>query len=140
MSDVVSKLTVLFSDPFWIGIYERTSENRYEVSKIVFGAEPKDYEVYEFMLKNWAKLRFSPSFSAEIRDEKYVNPKRMQRAVHRQVEKSAYIGTKAQQALKLQQEQSKLEHKEKSKEERDAEAERKFRLKQEKRLEKHKGH
>ena len=55
-----SSLTILFEDPFWIGLYERIIEDKYEVSKIIFGAEPKDYEVYDFLLKNWNKLRFSP--------------------------------------------------------------------------------
>ena len=31
-----------------------------EACRIVFGAEPKDYEVYDFLLKNWHRLRFSP--------------------------------------------------------------------------------
>lgn len=44
-------LTILFEDPFWIGLYERFDEDKYEVCKITFGAEPKDYEVYEFLLK-----------------------------------------------------------------------------------------
>lgn len=48
MDTGVSKLTVLFEDPFWIGLYEREYNGRYEVCKITFGAEPKDYEVYDF--------------------------------------------------------------------------------------------
>ena len=40
------RLTVLFEDPFWIGIYERTCDGQYEVCKITFGTEPKDYEVF----------------------------------------------------------------------------------------------
>ena len=43
-------LTILFEDPFWIGLYERFDEDKYEVCKITFGAEPKDYEVYELRL------------------------------------------------------------------------------------------
>ena len=35
----------LFEAPFWIGLYERTDNGRYEVCKITFGSEPKDYEV-----------------------------------------------------------------------------------------------
>ena len=29
-------LTVLFEAPFWIGLYERIDENKYEVCKITF--------------------------------------------------------------------------------------------------------
>ena len=56
MSTVLqSTLTILFEAPFWIGVYERFDEGYYEVCKITFGSEPKDYEVYDFLLKNYAK-------------------------------------------------------------------------------------
>ena len=48
----VSYTHLLFEAPFWIGLYERTDGGKYEVCKITFGSEPKDYEVYEFLLKN----------------------------------------------------------------------------------------
>lgn len=139
MGTVVSKLTVLFEDPFWIGLYEREGNGCYEVCKITFGAEPKDYEVYEFLLKNWDILRFSPSIEAEMTVDKRVNPKRMQRLIHKQVADHG-IGTKAQQALKLQQEQGKLERKSRSREKREEEKQLQFDLRQEKRKEKHRGH
>ena len=50
------------------------------------------------------------------------------------------IGTKSQQALKLQQEQNKQERKVRSREQREAESQRLFELKQMKKREKHKGH
>lgn len=40
---VKSSLTVMFEAPFWIGVYERFDEGYYEVCKITFGSEPKDY-------------------------------------------------------------------------------------------------
>ena len=49
------------------------------------------------------------------------------------------IGTKAQQALKLQHEQGKLERKVKSREQKEAEKERQFVLRQEKKKAKHRG-
>lgn len=50
------------------------------------------------------------------------------------------IGTKSQQALKLQQEQNKQERKVISQEKKEAEKLRMFELKQQKKREKHKGH
>lgn len=50
------------------------------------------------------------------------------------------IGTKSQQAIKLLQEQNKLERKVKSREQKEAEELRLFELKQQKKKEKHKGH
>lgn len=69
-----SSLTILFEAPFWIGLYERTDNGKYEVCKITFGSEPKDYEVYEFLLKNWHKLKFSPPIQTEVAIERKSIP------------------------------------------------------------------
>lgn len=133
-----SSLTVLFENPFWVGIYERIDDGKYEVCKITFGAEPKDYEVYDFLLKNWHKLKFSPSVKADKVEELKVNPKRMQREINSQL-KNKGIGTKAQQALKLQHEQTKIERKTQSREQKEAEKERQYAMRQEKKKLKHRG-
>lgn len=133
-----SSLTVLFEPPFWVGIYERIDDGKYEVCKITFGAEPKDYEVYDFLLKNWHKLKFSPSVKVDKIEELKVNPKRMQREINSQL-KNKGIGTKAQQALKLQHEQTKIERKTQSREQREAEKERQYALRQEKKKLKQRG-
>ena len=138
MMDTVScSLTVLFEDPFWIGVYERVDGGLYEAARIVFGAEPKDCEVLEFVQKHYFSLPFSPAVATAVREIKR-NPKRMQREVKKQVQETG-IGTKSQQALKLRQEQSKQARRERSREQRLAEAERMFELKQQKKKEKHRG-
>ena len=137
MDKVSGKLTVFFEEPFWIGVFERLSEGKLSVCKVTFGAEPKDYEIYDFALKNYGRLRFSPAVAADVR-EAARNPKRVQREVRRQVQNTG-IGTKAQQALKLQQEQWKTERKTVSREQREAEKQRQFELKQQKKKEKHRG-
>lgn len=139
MELTISKLTVYFEDPFWVGVYERTHGGQYEVCKVTFGAEPRDYEVWDFFLQNWRRLKFSPPIPAAEQEQRRVNPKRMQRQIQKQLQTPG-VGTKAQQALKLQQEQGKLARKAQSREMREAEAERRFALRQEKRREKHKGH
>ena len=137
MDKVSGKLTVFFEEPFWIGVFERLSEGKLSVCKVTFGAEPKDYEIYDFVLKNYGRLRFSPAVAADVR-EAARNPKRVQREVRRQVQNTG-IGTKAQQALKLQQEQWKTERKTAGRERREAEKQRRFELKQQKKKEKHRG-
>lgn len=62
----------------------------------------------------------------------------MQREIRRQIETSG-IGTKEQQALKLQHEQSKVQRKTKSREQKEAEKDREFALRQEKKKAKHRG-
>ena len=133
-----SSLTILFEAPFWIGLYERIDGDKYEVCKITFGAEPKDYEVYDFLLKNWQTLKFSPPVKTDRIEERKINPKRMQREINSQLQDRG-IGTKAQQALKLQHEQNKLERKIQSREQREAEKERQYALRQEKKKAKHRG-
>ena len=75
----------------------------------------------------------------EALEEIKKNPKRMLKEVRKQLQNTG-IGTKSQQALKLQQEQNKHERKVKSREQKMAEADRMFELKQQKKKEKHKGH
>ena len=139
MEQGYATLTVLFQDPLWVGIYERREGRTYQVCKITFGAEPKDYEVYAFLLEHWRHLPFSPSMEAAAPEERRINPKRMQRQIQKSLQNTG-IGTKAQQALQLQREQGKEARKKVSRKEREAEADRQFALRQEKRREKHKGH
>ena len=132
-------LTVLFEDPFWVGLYEREAAGTYQVCKITFGAEPKDHEVYAFLLEHWRHLPFGHSMEGAVPEERRVNPKRIQQQIRRSLQNTG-IGTKAQQALQLQREQDKKERSRRCREDREAEAQRQFALRQEKRREKHKGH
>ncbi len=136
--DVSGRLTVFFEEPFWVAVYERTRGKKMEAARVVFGAEPKDCDVYAFFLKNWKRLRFSPPVAAGREQAKEISPKRMQRAIRKQLSAPG-AGTKAQQALKLLQEQNKTERKEKSRRQREAEEQRKFEMRQQKRKEKHRG-
>lgn len=133
------KLTVMFQEPFWIGLCERECGGTLEVCRIPFGAEPKDGEVYEFWLKNGGSLKFSPALSeGSGLAERRKSPKRLQREA-RELTRPSRIGTKAQQALKLQQEQGKEKRHALSKMQREAEEQRRFALRQEKRKDKHRG-
>ena len=138
MDKVSGKLTVYFEEPFWVGIFERIEDGKLSVAKVTFGAEPKDYEVQEYVQKYYFSLKFSPAVDTVVKDIKR-NPKRMQREAKKQMQEIG-IGTKSQQALKLQQEQNKQECKLRSQEKKEAEKLRMFELKQQKKREKHKGH
>ena len=138
MGKVSGKLTVYFDEPFWVGVFERIEDGKLSAAKVTFGTEPKDYEVYEFVLKHYYSLQFSPAVATVVKEVKR-NPKRMQRDVKKQLQDTG-IGTKSQQALKLQQEQNKQSRKVKSREQKLSEAERLFELKQQKKKERHRGH
>ena len=141
-----SSLTVFFEDPFWVGIFERIDEGKLSVCKVTFGAEPKDYDVWEFVLRHYNELVFSPAVETETK-QTADNPKRRLRNaskrrlrnVRKQTERSG-IGTKSQQALQLQREEMKTERRQLNREERDAEAQRRFEMKQAKKKEKRRGH
>ena len=130
-------LTVYFEDPFWVGLFEKIAEGKLSVCKVTFGAEPKDYEVLDYLLKNYSRLKFSPTVAITEKNSK-VNPKRMQRIARKQTLEKG-IGTKSQQALQLQREEGKQKRKELSKEKKEAEKQRLFEIKQQKRKEKHRG-
>lgn len=138
MDKASGKLTVYFEEAFWIGVFERIEDGKLSVAKVTFGAEPKDYEVQEYIRKHYSSLKFSPAVDTVVKDIKR-NPKRMQREAKKQMQEIG-IGTKSQQALKLQQEQNKQERKLRSQEKKEAEKLRMFELKQQKKREKHKGH
>ena len=137
MDKATNKLTIFFEKPFWIGIFERIENGSLSVAKVIFGAEPKDYEVYDFVLNHYYELRFSPSVSGAV-SEKPRNPKRVQRELKKQLSNIG-IGTKSQQALKLQQEQVKTERKQHSRELKEVESQRQYELRQQKKKEKHRG-
>ena len=133
------KLTVYFEDPYWIGIFEREDETGYRVSRVVFGSEPTDAELYEYIQQNYRNLDFSKPLKNQIRIERKKNFKRMQREVRKEVYEEG-VGTKAQQAMRLQMELNKKERQVKSREKRREEEAIKFKVRQEKKKEKRKGH
>ena len=75
MCEKVGKLTVYFDNPFWVGVFERIEDGKLSVCKVIFGAEPKDHEVLEFVLKHYSQLKFSSPVDVKVKKEA-KNPKR----------------------------------------------------------------
>lgn len=119
MDNTTEKLTVYFENPFWVGLFERISNNQLSVCKVTFGAEPKDFEVYEYINKHYYQLEFSPAVEF-VEKTQHTNPKRKQRLARKQT-LICGIGTKSQQALQLQREEMKTERRQFSKEQKEAE-------------------
>ena len=84
MDKVSGKLTVYFENPFWVGAFEEIKDGKLSVAKVTYGEEPKDYEVYESILKYYYSLQFSPAVNTVVKDQK-KNPKRMQREAKKQM-------------------------------------------------------
>ena len=138
MDSTSGKLTVYFEAPFWIGVFERIADGKLTACKVTFGAEPKDSEVWEFVLRHYYELRFSPAVEAAPKPPP-DNTKRRQRDAQKQLLSSG-AGTKSQQALQLQREALKTERIQAGKARREAEQQRRFDLKRLKRKLKRRGH
>lgn len=132
------RLLVYYEEPFWVGVFERVENQKLTVSKVTFGAEPTEPEVLTAIQERYYDLNFSPSIAVEKKAKTKVNPKRLQREVHKQMV-TVGVGTKSMQALKLQQEEGKMERKRRSREEKEAKAEYLYQMKSRKRKEKHRG-
>ena len=137
MKKISGKLTVFFENPFWVGIFENFENDNLSVCKVTFGSEPKEYEIYDFILKKFYNLRFSNEMKSNFR-EKAKNPKWRQREIKKELQSKKFL-KKSEEILKLQYEENKKERKVKTKQEKELEKQRKFLLKQEKKKQKHKG-
>lgn len=113
---VTIQVTIFFEKRFWIGLFERTDKEGYAVARHVFGGNPTDPEVLEFVLKHYQELNFGEvrEFQLEI---KRMNPKRVQREVRREMEKikeTTKPSTVAQDYMREELEKKKKEKKQKS--------------------------
>lgn len=130
--------TVFFEAPFWKGIYERQEKNKLSVAIVIFGSEPKDNEVLEFLNTNFTKLSFTNEITAK-QTTTIISYKRLQRKIKKETQPKG-IGTKSQQALQQQRQLDKTEQKEKQKENKKILEQQHFVQKQQKKKQKRKGH
>ena len=61
----VGSFTVLFQPPFWVGIAERWGAEGYSAARVVFGPEPTDAQIYQWLEREWHRLNFSPAAEGE---------------------------------------------------------------------------
>lgn len=135
---VSSTLTVYHDGQFWVGLAERVEDGRYGVARIVFGAEPSNEEILQFIIGKWAKLAFfGDDPTEESRPAK--NPKRRAREASRALKQPA-MSAKAQQTLASQREIMKRESVHARSQRRADEAEARFEQRKLKRKQKHRGH
>lgn len=104
---VSSTLTVYHDGQFWVGLVEHVEGGKMGVARIVFGAEPSDEEILQFVVSRWEKLVF---FGSEEPDKPKLakNPKRRMRDVAKTLKQPA-LSTKAQRALADQRKTAKQE-------------------------------
>jgi hypothetical protein len=136
-----TSFTVYFDGKFWSGVFERSSHEGYSAAKTVFGAEPSDAELLDFI-----RYRFdSVVFSKPDREENYsgtekpISPKRMILLIRDQMKEKG-LSSKSHDAINRAFEEKKIERKTRRKEKREEALKRKFELKQMKKKEKKRGH
>lgn len=135
------KATIFFDKRFWVGTFERTDKEEFAIARHIFGAEPSDQEVHEFVLNQYHNLKFGEAKEIIIQIQR-MNPKRVQREVRREMAKikeTTRPSTLAQDYLREEIEKKKKEKKAISSAEKQARKDEQFFLKQEKRKEKHRG-
>jgi hypothetical protein len=136
---VSTTLTIFFEDPFWVGVVEWLEGDQLQAARVVFGGEPSAPEVYEFVLCEYYRLDPTAALATpEALPARRRNPKRAAReaaAARQERGPSTY----AQEALKLELEQRKVERRAHRRAERDAEQARRFALARQKARERHRG-
>lgn len=136
------KATIFFEKKYWVGTFERTDKEGYAVARFIFGGEPSDVEVYEFVLNHYGELNFGPMKEIEVHIQR-MNPKRVQREVRKEMEKikeTTRPSTLAQDYMREEMEKKKKEKKSVSSAEKLARKEAQFLSRQQKRKEKKRGH
>ena len=138
---VSSTLTVYFDGQFWVGMAELVEEGQLRACRIVFGAEPSNEEIFDFVLTRWVGLDFSAPIAQENRrgPADAGNPKRRKRQVAKVLHQRSGA-TKAQQALSEQREAEAELRKERASERRALKAQKRVEQKTEKHKQKRRGH
>ncbi|MCI8423569.1 MAG: YjdF family protein [Lawsonibacter sp.] len=132
-----SSFTVTFQSPFWVGLAERWGEEGYQAARVVFGPEPTDPQVYQWLEREWCQLPFTAPAAGESPKPDSVSPKRRQREAPRALSRTS---TQSQAALSRQREADGLARQTRRRDEKREAEEQKFRLRQEKKREKKRGH
>lgn len=133
--------TVFFEQRFWVATFERTDKEGYAIARHIFGAEPSDHEIQDFVLNNYAELKFGSPRNLTIQIQR-MNPKRVQREVRREMERlkeTSKPSTLAQDYMREELEKKKKAKQQISSAQKQARKEEQFSLRQQKKKAKHRG-
>ncbi|MFP7737109.1 YjdF family protein [Priestia aryabhattai] len=134
-------LTIYYDGQFWVGIIEVVEDGKLRAFRYVFGAEPKDTEILDFIyykLLNIINQSVHSGLDVKGKSDKKINPKRLQRQVAKQINKVG-VSTKAQEAIKQEYEEKKKSKKKRAKQYREELKEQKYLMKKQKAKAKQKG-
>ncbi len=135
------KLSILFESPFWIALLESERDGLLYATRHVFGSEPSSKNVYEFILSYEYKIlidRMTVGLPIDAAKKRCVNPKRLQRQIRKEKERSG-ITNQSREVMRLQQEENKKERQMSSKAQRNAQRNYKREVAKQKKKQKHRG-
>ena len=134
-------LSVFFENSFWVAILEQIDDGELRVARYIFGAEPSDAEIYEFVQRDYLNLLHHLSAPVSIKQttRKRLNPKRQQRLIQKQIAET-HLTSQSQDALRLERERHKKAKLARKRSATQAEKEVKREQKIRKRKQKHRGH
>jgi len=134
------KLTVFHDGQYWVGVMEEQHQGKLRAARYIFGCEPHDEEILQFIRKDM--MRIASGLSQEVDVERSeatrINPKRLARQAAEEV-RNRGVSSYAQEALRLEYEKRKRERRSLSKQQLLASLERKRELKRLKAKQKHRG-
>jgi len=135
-------LTIYYDGQFWVGLVQRQTEQGLFATRHVFGPEPSDGEVFEFVNRDMDRLIESQTVAITLEQtldlNRCINPKRLRRLVNKEKEQAGPSNV-AQNALRVQLEANKKERKVLSKQEKLEEEERRWQMARDKAKKKHRG-
>ncbi|MCM3640108.1 YjdF family protein [Priestia aryabhattai] len=134
-------LTIYHDAQFWVGIIEVVEDGKLRAFRYVFGAEPKDKEILDFIyyrLLDIINQSVHSGLDVRRKSDKKINPKRLQRQVAKERNKVG-VSTKAEEAIKQEYEEKKKSKKKRAKQYREELKEQKYLMKKQKAKAKHKG-
>lgn len=142
MKKCIIKVSVQLEYPFWVAVFERNDENGYAVARHIFGAEPTDPELYNFVSTHFYILKFTEpnnNIKLIIKRKKF---KRVMRDVRKEMSKRTNKKAESfsQQILREELEKNKELSKTLSKAAKEAKRQEKFLQNQLKKKQKHRGH
>jgi hypothetical protein len=138
-------LTICFDASLWVGVLEIAEAGEVRATRHVFGSEPTDAELYQFLLRHGTALleraQANPVVPVETRRPVRQNPKRVARLAAREAAgvTQGRHSTASQEALRLELEQRKSSAAAEARRRKQDEAERKYALAQAKRKRRKRG-
>ena len=103
----MSKLTVRFEDPFWVGVIEVETKGATASPATSSARSPRPRRSCASYATGGGSFASPTASKSKPSRRSGINPKRLRRMIEREIKSSARRGTKAQQALAEQREAAK---------------------------------